>query len=167
MSRFPFPNKAAGHTLGSALRRVGYSEDSVVRLLGDDAYAAGREDIPVLDRMLPATPLATVIRAFFLELPVSLEDAVHALGRPAIDALATTGLATVGEQEVVPNARITPVDDLVLASDGLSSNPEEDPEDYVSTYSPTSRLCDLLTPRSTSARATACTPFSRHDTVAG
>jgi methylase of polypeptide subunit release factors len=153
MDRFPFPNKAAGHTLGSALRRVGYTEDGVVRLLGEDAYAAGREDIPVFDRMLPDTPLATVIRAFFLELPVPIEAAVNALGRPAIDALATTGLATVGEDEVVPNARITPVDDLVLASDGLSSNPEEDPEDYVSTYSPTSRLCDLLTPRPRVERA--------------
>jgi len=76
MNRFPFPNKAAGHTLGSALRRVGYSEDGVLRLLGEDAYTAGREDVPVLDRMLPATPLGTVIRAFFLELPVSTEDAV-------------------------------------------------------------------------------------------
>ena len=73
MGRFPFPDKAAGHTLGSALRRLGYSEDGVVRLLGEDAYAAGREDVPVLDRMLPATPLATVIRAFFLELPVPAE----------------------------------------------------------------------------------------------
>jgi methylase of polypeptide subunit release factors len=153
MDRFPFPNKAAGHTLGSALRRVGYTEDGVIRLLGDDAYAAGREDVPVLDRMLPDTPLATVVRAFFLELPVPTEDAVDALGRAAVDALATTGLATVGEEQVVPNARITPVDDLVLASDGLSSNPEEDPEDYVSTYSPTSRLCDLLTPRPRVERA--------------
>ena len=153
MDRFPFPDKAAGHTLGSALRRLGYSEDGVVRLLGEDAYAAGREDVPVLDRMLPATPLATVIRAFFLELPVSTDAAVKALGPAAVGALTTTGLAAVGEQEIVPNARITPVGDLVLASDGLSTNPEEDPEDYVSTYSPTSRLCDLLTPRPRVQRA--------------
>jgi methylase of polypeptide subunit release factors len=151
--RFPFPDKAAGHTLGSALRRLGYSEDGVGRLLGEEAYAAGREDVPVLDRMLPATPLATVIRAFFLELPVSTDAALEALGRAAVDALTTTGLATVGEREIVPHARITPVGHLVLASDGLSSNPEEDPEDYVSTYSPTSRLCDLLTPRPRVERA--------------
>jgi hypothetical protein len=151
--RFPFPDKAAGHILGSALRRLGYSEDGVVRLLGEDAYAAGREDVPVLDRMLPATPLATVIRAFFLELPVPADAALEALGRAAVDALTTTGLATVGEREIVPNARITPVGELVLASDGLSSNPEEDPEDYLSTYSPTSRLCDLLTPRPRFERA--------------
>jgi methylase of polypeptide subunit release factors len=153
VSRFPFPDKAAGHTLGSALRRLGYSEDGVVRLLGEDAYSAGREDVPVLDRKLPATPLGTVIRAFFLELPVPTAAATEALGRAAVSALATTGLATVGEEEIVPSARITPVGDLVLASDGLSSNPEEDPEDYVSTYSPTSRLCDLLTPRPRVARA--------------
>jgi methylase of polypeptide subunit release factors len=153
VGRFPFPNKAAGHTLGSALRRLGYSEDGVGRLLGDDAYSAGPEDVPVLDRMLPETPLGTVIRAFFLELPVSTEAAVRALGRPAVDALATTGLATVGADEVVPHARITPVDDLLIASDGLSSNPEEDPADYVSTYSPTSRLCDYLTPRPRVERA--------------
>ena len=135
------------------MRRLGYSEDGVVRLLGEDAYSAGREDVPVLDRKLPATPLGTVIRAFFLELPVPTAAATEALGRAAVSALATTGLATVGEEEIVPSARITPVGDLVLASDGLSSNPEEDPEDYVSTYSPTSRLCDLLTPRPRVARA--------------
>ena len=153
MDRFPFPDKSAGHTLGSAMRRLAYSEDGVVRLLGEDAYAAGREDVPVLDRLLPDTPLATVIRAFFLELPVPLENAVRALGDAAVNALATTGLATIDGGRLTPNGRITPVDDLLLASDGLSSNPEEDPPDYVSTYSPTSRLCDYLTPRPRVERA--------------
>jgi methylase of polypeptide subunit release factors len=153
VDRFPFPDKSAGHTLGSALRRLGYSEDGVVRLLGEEAYAAGHEDVPVLDRKLPDTDLATVIRAFFLELPISTEAAVRALGRAAVDALTTTGLAEVGVGELVPKSRITPVEDILLASDGLSSNPEEDPPDYVSTYSPTSRLCDYLTPRPRVERA--------------
>jgi methylase of polypeptide subunit release factors len=135
------------------LRRLGYSEDGVVRLLGEDAYAAGREDVPVLARKLPDTALATAIRIFFLELAVPLEQAVQALGRPAVDALEKTGLATVQGDLLVPNCRITPVDDLLMASDGLSSNPEEDPADYVSTYSPTSRLCDYLTPRPRVERA--------------
>ena len=54
---------------------------------------------------------------------------------------------------MAPRARIAPVDGLLLASDRLSTDPTDDPVDYVSTYSPTARLCDLLTPRPKAKRA--------------
>ena len=82
----------------------------VVDLLGDDAYSGGAEDVPVNERMLPDTKLATVVRAFFLLRPVSTDDAVAALGRDAVESLEAAGLADVGD-EVVPRARILPVDD--------------------------------------------------------
>lgn len=151
MSTFPDPNVKAARALGSALRRVGYSESAVTEMLGDDAYGAGPEDVPVHVRRLPTTRLAIVVRALFLGLPVETGDAVRALGRRGVDALETTGLAEV-EDEVVPRARVLPVGDLLIAADTFSRG-ADDPPDYVAGYTPTSRVCDSLTPRRSVARA--------------
>ena len=161
----PNVDTAAARALGDALRNVAYDEEAIEELLGEEAWSTALEDVPAHERRLPQSPLATAIRLFFLELPVSRRDAEQALGSKGVAALERTGLAQVGE-EVSPRARIAPVDTLLLASDRLSTNPTDDPPDYVSTYSPTARLCDLLTPRpasrapSTSEPGTACTPCS-------
>ena len=141
----------AAATVGDALRSVGYSETGVVDLLGDDAYSGGVEDVPVNERMLPDTKLATAVRAFFLLRHVPMDDAVAALGRDAVDSLQAAGLADVGD-EVVPRARILPVDQLYVAADGFSRD-VDDPPDYVAAYTPTARLLDTLTPRSRVDRA--------------
>ncbi len=60
------------------------------------------------------------------------------------------GLATVGD-DLVPGARILPIGRLLVAADGYAQG--DDPPDYVAIYSPTSRLCDSLTPRPGVARA--------------
>lgn len=148
----PTLDKTAARTLGDALRGIAYNEDAIEELLGEDAWSTALEDVPVHERRLPQSPLATAIRLFFLELPVSKRDAEQALGRKGVEALARTGLAHVDE-DVSPRARIAPVEGLLLASDRLSTNPTDDPPDYVSTYSPTARLCDLLTPRPRVERA--------------
>ena len=142
----------AAKTLGDALRHVSYSEESIEELLGEDAWTTALEDVPVHERRLPQSPLATAIRLFFLELPVKRAAAEHALGSAGVGALERTGLAQIGKH-VSPQARIAPVESLLLASDRLSTNPTDDPPDYVSTYSPTARLCDLLTPRPQVERA--------------
>jgi len=149
---FPIVDTAAARALGDALRRVSYDEEAIDKLLGEEAWSTALEDVPVHERRLPQSPVATAIRLFFLELPVSARDAETALGKQGVDALEQTGLAEVG-REVSPRVRIAPVDTLLLASDRLSTNPTDDPADYVSTYSPTARLCDLLTPRPRVARA--------------
>ncbi len=119
MSQFPVPDQAAATDLGAALRSVGYSEDALNRLLGEDAYSGDQDDAPVDERRLPDTPVATVVRAFFLQLPVSRSDAVRALGERGAQALTATGLAAVGE-EVDPRVRILPIGNVLLASDGYS-----------------------------------------------
>jgi len=121
----------AAKTLGTALRRGGYSEDAVYRLLGDEAYSSERGDIPADERRLPETPPATLVRLFFLQLPVSADEAEVALGRSGIDALEATGLAEVGD-EVIPRGRLLPIGKLLLASDGFSRD-ADDPADYVAT----------------------------------
>jgi methylase of polypeptide subunit release factors len=151
MARHPVADKAAGKILGEGLRKVGYSEAGVCDLLGDDALSSDREDAPVLERRLPQTRLATVVRAFFLQQPVPTNAAVRALGRPGVDALEATALAEVGD-EIVPRVRIVPIGKLLVASDDYPGGGGE-PPDYVAAYTPTSQVCELLTPRHRVARA--------------
>jgi len=150
MTGYPIPDTAAAENLGLALQQVGYSELAVHELLGEDAYSNGEEDATAAERRLPESPLATVVRLFFLQRPVSAADAVQALGRRGLDALATIGLAAV-DDEVVPRVRILPIGRLLVAADGFAQG--DDPADYVALYTPTSRLLDSLTPRPRVARA--------------
>jgi len=105
----------------------------------------------VAERRLPRSKLATAVRLLFLQLPVPEQDAVDALGRRAVEALAATGLADLSG-DVVPSSRIVPVDDVLLASDGFTRD-ADDPPDYVASYTPTARTCDVLTPRARGRRA--------------
>jgi methylase of polypeptide subunit release factors len=150
LSAYPTPDPVAAKALGFALRAVGYSEAAVHELLGEDAYSGGQEDAPAEERRLPESRLATVIRLFFLQRPVPTGDAVQALGRDGVAALETMGLAAVDDQ-VVPRVRILPIGRLLVTADGYTQG--DDPPDYVAVYSPTSRLCDSLTPRPRVARA--------------
>src|SRR5439155_24640853 len=97
----------AARTLGEAFRALDYSEGAISRLLGDEAYAGDPEDAPVAERRLPQTELGTVIRAFFLQLPVSRRAAGAPRGRRGLAALEATGLAEIGA-EVVPRVRLMP-----------------------------------------------------------
>ena len=148
----PNSDVAAASRLGEALSRADYTEDAIEELLGEDAWSSALEHARTHSRRLPRDPTGTAIRLFFLELPVPLEEAQRALGKRVVQALERTGLARTGAK-VVPRARIAPVDGLLIASDRLSTDPTDDPPNYVSTYSPTARLCDLLTPRPRSKRA--------------
>ena len=147
----PVPDSTAARALGDALRRVGYAEAGIVEALGDEAYSGGRLDRAVHVRGLGDGAFATVVRALFLELAVPAADLEAALGREAVAALAATGLADV-RTDVVPRARVAPIGDLLLASDGYSRG-GDDPSGYVATYTPAARRCDALTPRPRVARA--------------
>ena len=147
---YPVADTEAAKALGFVLRSVGYSEPSVQDLLGDEAYSGGEDDAPADERRLPESRLATVIRLFFLQRPVSAADAVEALGRSGVDALGAMGFATVEADEVLSRVRILPIGRLLVAADGYASG--DDPEDYVAVYTPTSRLLDSLTPRPRVAR---------------
>src|SRR5438132_6461308 len=151
MDRDLVADTVAAERLGTSLRRTGYSEDAIHRLLGEEAYSSERGDTPAEERRLPDTPLATLIRLLFLQLPVSAQQAEAALGREGVEALETTGLAQVGQQ-VVPRVRILPIGRVLLASDGFSRD-GDDPPDYVATYTPTARVLDSLTPRPQVERA--------------
>ena len=147
----PVADRAAAATIAAALRRIDYSEEAVDDLVHEDGFSGGAEEVLVAERRLPPSRLGTAIRLLALQLPVPRADADKALGSTAVVALAATGLADVGA-EVVPQARLVPVGDLFLASDGFTQA-AEDPPDWVAGYTLTGRTCDLLTPRVRGRRA--------------
>ena len=151
MSEYPIANPAAARTLGRALRRIGYSEDALEALSEDDDANEG-EDATVADRRLPQTHLGIAVRSLYFQLPVARTDAVRALGRDAVEAAEAIGLVDPGTR-FAPRARIMPVDSLLIASDDFPGAESDPPPDYVAAYTPTSRICDSLTPRRRVERA--------------
>jgi hypothetical protein len=141
----PNADALAGARLGQALRRLGYVEETLLELFASDDYPANAVDVYVFARRLPDTKLGTAVRLLFLQQQVSRADAERALGADGLEALEATGLGQVGST-VVARGRISPTRELLLASDGFSEG-ESDPPDYVATYTPAARLCDMLTPR--------------------
>lgn len=143
---FPVPDRAAAQVLGDALRGLGYEADTIPELIGDDV--AEREEVVVAERRLSESPLENAIRLLYLELPVAEKK----FDSGAAEALLTLGLVTRKGASLSPHARLIPVDETLLASDGFTRD-AEDPPDYVATYTPTARTCDLLTPRPRVKRA--------------
>ena len=144
--RSPVPDRAAATALGDALHSLGYEADTISDLIGDDV--AEREEVVVAERRLSESPLENVIRLLYLELPV----AERKVDSSTAVALLTLGLVTRDGDRLAPHARVVPVDETLLASDGFTRD-AEDPPDYVATYTPTARTCDLLTPRPRVKRA--------------
>ena len=143
----PVPDRAAAAALATALRGLGYEGDVVGDLIGDEV-GGEREEIVVAERRLSESPLESVIRLLYLQLPVAEPRLPPGMG----EALLALGLAERSGDELVPHARVIPVDDVLLASDGFTKD-ADDPPDYVATYTPTARTCDLLTPRPRCRRA--------------
>jgi methylase of polypeptide subunit release factors len=136
----------AARIVGETLRTAGYTETAITDLLGDDAFSARHNDLPVLLRRIPQTRLGTVVRAFFLVQPVALADLTRAIGERGVGSLEAAGIADVGD-EVVARFRILPVADLLVVSDDDPRREGEFPADFVAAYTAASRLCDALTPR--------------------
>jgi methylase of polypeptide subunit release factors len=142
----PVPDRAAAQALGAVLRDLEYEGDVISDLIGDEV--AEREEVVVAERRLSESLLETLIRLVYLQLPVE----ERRVDSGTAEALLALGLVSREGSDLVPHARIVPVDDTLLASDGFTRD-AEDPPDYVATYTPTARTCDLLTPRPRVRRA--------------
>lgn len=140
------PDRDAADAVGRFLRRLGYDGDVITDLIGDDV--AEREEVVVAERRLSESPLESAIRLLYLELPVPERKMESRIA----EALIAVGIVSRDAGTLVPQGRIVPVDDVLLASDGFTRD-AEDPPDYVATYTPTARTCDLLTPRPRVRRA--------------
>jgi methylase of polypeptide subunit release factors len=104
--------------------------------------------VPVRERRLDDSPLATTIRLCLLQLPVPSARVPGSLA----GALTRIGLAVDDGGTLRPRARIMPAEGLLLAFDGFARG-EEDPPGYVAPYTPTASWLAALTPRRRVARA--------------
>jgi len=107
--------------LRGALDAAAYTAPAVRRALHADAdMLASPQDVVVNDRRLAAAPpeLATLIRLFVLELPVTADDADRALPGHGAEALVRLGLAVEEDGLLRRSIRLIPHDHLLIASDG-------------------------------------------------
>jgi methylase of polypeptide subunit release factors len=144
---WPLPDRAAAAALGAALRALDYEADTIEDLL-DGEVAGEREEIVVAERRLSESALENAIRLLYLQMPVAERRLPREVAAPVL----ALGLATRSGGELVPRSRVVPVDEILLVSDGFTRD-ADDPPDYVATYTPTARTCDLLTPRPRCRRA--------------
>ncbi len=108
--------------------------------------------MPVHERRLDDSPLASVVRLCLLQLPVALGAAEAALGRAGSEALVTLGLAEAAGPVLRPRARVVPAEGLLLAFDGFARG-VDDPVGFVAPYTPTASWLAALTPRRRAERA--------------
>jgi len=145
-------DRTAAATVREALADVGYGERAIVKLLGEDGPGADASDVPVLERRLPDSPLATVVRLLLLQRPVREADAARAVGADGVAAIVALGLAAHEGGQLEPRGRIMPAEGLLLACDPFPSG-SGDPPGYVAAYTPTASWCAALTPRREVERA--------------
>lgn len=136
----PSPDPEAAAAVGNALRAVGYDEERIEELLGEDGAAADARDTAVHARRLPDDELGTAIRLLLLARPV------RRTAFAAAAELVRLGLATEEGGLLAPRARIVPTEGVYLAFDTFSQG-EEDPAGWVASFTPTAYWLASLTPR--------------------
>ena len=146
------PDARAGAGVGRALRALRYNEESIVNLLGEDGPAAGLSDVAVFDRRLPDSPLGDAARLLLLQIAITRDDAVAALGDEGLDALLTTQIARADGDRIVPRGRVVPAEGLLMSFAGFAVG-DDDPHGYVASYTPTASWLAALTPRRRFGRA--------------
>lgn len=136
----PAPDLEAAAALGETLRGVGYGEEAIEELLGEDGVAADLAESVVYARRLGDDEVATTIRLLLLGRPVPRNAFAGA------QELERLGLATRDGDLLAPRARIVPTEGVYLAFDTFSRG-EEDPPGWVASFSPTAYWLASLTPR--------------------
>jgi SAM-dependent methyltransferase len=149
---WPIADRDAAGALGRALRTLSYDEETIDDLLDDEVRGASLRDVPVYERRLDGSPLATAVQVFLLERPVERTALEGALGADGAAAAIRIGLVEERDSQLVPRSRLLPVEGLLLAFDHFSRG-DDDPEGYVAAYSPTASWLAALTPRRRVRRA--------------
>ncbi|MGZ4334232.1 MAG: methyltransferase [Gaiellaceae bacterium] len=142
----PTPDLEAAAAVGDALRDLGYDEEAIEDLLGEDGVAADLGESVVFARRLGDDELGDAVRLLLLSRPVARTTFAAAA------ELVRLGLATDECGLLVPRARIVPTEGVYLAFDTFSQG-EHDPPGWVASFSPTAYWLASLTPRRRVARA--------------
>lgn len=146
--RLPDP-RAAG-TLAHLLDAAGFSAENVSRRVGRHDDLPPLRDIPVyLRRLGPPDELGILVRLLLLELDVPADEAGRLVRPELLAALREVRLVRGAGRSLRPCARLTPCDDLLLASDVHGALPSRE---FVPGVQAPSRTLAALTPRVPAAR---------------
>jgi SAM-dependent methyltransferase len=140
---------ASSGNLGEVLRGAGYTAEGFRELLAVDGGARrDRADIQFHLRRLPRDDrLATLIKLFWLGVPIASDEAAAALEPLALDDLAELGVLTLGGDSVEARLEIFPTGGLLVAGDRLGASRSSGPADQVIGVMPSSLALMRLTPR--------------------
>lgn len=143
------------HRARDAFDRAGYSDDGVRAALGvSSVLTPGAAQLPVLlCRTRGGTPLHTLIRLFFLGVPVDAEAARRAVAPLPLEAWAEAALLDVHDGQAVPRVRIVAHDGLRIASDMPGQIHTGAASDYVMGMGKSSVLLAKVTVRRPCRRA--------------
>jgi SAM-dependent methyltransferase len=145
-------DRAAIAGLRDVLAGAGYDPDGVRRALGSDGPFERDDNLPLYLRVLPEEgPLPTLVRLFFLGVPVAEEAAAAAFAPLPLGRLEGLGLLEERDGGVGATVDLTPTDEFLLAYDHGEHGVER-PE-HVLGISPGTKLLAYLTNRRPVERA--------------
>jgi methylase of polypeptide subunit release factors len=121
--------------------RANYDQRGLHAALGSSRISIQRKDLPSsLHRTSGGSPLETLIRLFFLEVPVEVTRAREALLPMSLETWADAGLIEEREGRVGPGVRIAPVLGRLFASDVLDESHAARRADFVAPVGGSSQL---------------------------
>jgi hypothetical protein len=133
-------------TLRAVLADAGYDSAGIKRALGTDGPFERDDNLPLYLRALPSGGrLPTLIRLFFLGVPVAAEKAAAALAPLSVERLEALGLLAPRDGGVGATVDLTPTDEFLLAYDRAERGIEE--REHVMGISPATKLLAYLTIR--------------------
>src|SRR5687768_13256464 len=110
----------SGHLrMGDVLAGANYSEVGLRMALGhSDLLGIQEVDVPpALRRTRAGTPLETLIRLFFLGVPVQLDEARRALHPMTLESWIGARLLVLRDEQVAPLVKLQPYRGMLLAAD--------------------------------------------------
>jgi len=133
-------------TLRAVLDGAGYDSDGIKRALGSEGPFARDDNLPLYLRALPREGrLPTLVRLFFLGVPVAAEAAEAALAPLPLDRVEALGLVEPSGGGVGATVDLTPTDEFLLAYDHGEHGVER--REHVLGISPATKLLAYLTIR--------------------
>ena len=137
--------------LRATLSSIGYSGETVRKLLGEDAYQARSREVPVHRRRLTSgAPVETAIQLFFLGVPVPEDEVEEALAPLTAAELEELGAIERTGGHARAAVRLVPHMELLLAGSRYPDEGEAGaPADYVATVTAPSAILAGLTVRTT------------------
>jgi SAM-dependent methyltransferase len=135
--------------LGEVLRSAGYTAEGFREALAVDGGARrDRADIQFHLRRLPDDDrLSTLIKLFWLGVPIGSDEAAAALAPLPVEGLTELGVLTLVDDSVEATLEIFPTGGLLVAGDRLGASRSSGPPDQVIGVMPSSLALMRLTPR--------------------